>query len=182
MPAPILTPLTPEQSDLLAKNSKAIEILTGHSVRCVRTRFYRPTDSDIDIARDRTLTMCIIAARHWQPDRGCTFLSYATNLQRKELSKIYSLISLERKRSKLHYRIAQFREQERKSSVAPNLVSKINLGNLSAIQYKVLGFRYGLFGKSYSLEKVAERLGVTRHYVRNVEIKALQKLGALKSS
>jgi RNA polymerase primary sigma factor len=51
------------------------------------------------------------------------------------------------------------------------------LASLSAREHRVLQLRFGLQdGRSYTLEEVGRKFGVTRERIRQIEAKALSKL------
>ncbi|MCB0178633.1 MAG: sigma-70 family RNA polymerase sigma factor, partial [Anaerolineae bacterium] len=51
------------------------------------------------------------------------------------------------------------------------------LASLSAREHRVLQLRFGLHdGRSYTLEEVGQKFGVTRERIRQIEAKALSKL------
>jgi RNA polymerase primary sigma factor len=51
------------------------------------------------------------------------------------------------------------------------------LGSLTARENRVLQLRFGLQdGRSYTLEEVGQKFGVTRERIRQIEAKALSKL------
>ena len=51
-----------------------------------------------------------------------------------------------------------------------------NETNLTKRELEVIKFRFGYYGKKYTLEEVGENYGVTRERIRQIESKALRKL------
>lgn len=51
-----------------------------------------------------------------------------------------------------------------------------NLTNLTERELEVIKYRFGFYGKVYTLEEIGQMYGVTRERIRQIEDKATRKL------
>ena len=55
-------------------------------------------------------------------------------------------------------------------------IPDVVFGEMTKKERKILEFRYGLNGKSHTLEETGQKFGFTREYIRHFELKALNKI------
>lgn len=151
-------------------------------------KFVNPNNNFDDLLSDGIVAL-IRAVEKFDFDRGFRFSTYATQVVRRNSYRIVVLKQQERQKvlGGLQDMDIDFSEEERESAISEKrwheLRSRLSvmLGDLDRREKFIIRARFSLGShrKVYTLQALADRLGVSKERVRQLERRAMDKLRAM---